>query len=332
MSSRVESVVCLAPRLLGPVPQTLAHALGDSPMPNLEWLLSRGQPMQIRGSGSEGLLAERFPFLPPVGPLVAAAHAREVKPYCYRAAPIHLRADRDRLLVFAGDDCALTEDAAESICHDVNALFKDDGLHLGYFSGEWLLSFDTPPGPDLPPLSAVAGRYLDTVIPMDQSAQRWRQLLNELQMFLHAHPVNQARESAGLIAVNGLWAWGGGRCDLPDPQITPADQWLFTGDHALAQGANARIGLPDQSPIGRVWIADAAERALMSGDAGAWLAAVQTFEDDEAAALRALCETGRSALELHVGEGMAWAFSGVSRWRFWRRRRPLRSSIQGVKE
>ena len=39
---------------------------------------------------------------------------------------------------------------------------------------------------------------------------QWRKLLNEAQILLHAHPINQARESRGQPRVNSLWPWGGG--------------------------------------------------------------------------------------------------------------------------
>jgi hypothetical protein len=39
----------------------------------------------------------------------------------------------------------------------------------------------------------------------------WRHAINEAQMVLHAHPVNQARQAAGQPVVNSLWPWGGGR-------------------------------------------------------------------------------------------------------------------------
>jgi len=36
---------------------------------------------------------------------------------------------------------------------------------------------------------------------------RFRAQLNELQMQLHDHPLNQAREARGELPVNSLWLW-----------------------------------------------------------------------------------------------------------------------------
>src|SRR5205814_619298 len=36
-------------------------------------------------------------------------------------------------------------------------------------------------------------------------------ILNEAQMVLHAHPVNEAREARGEPPINSVWLWGAGR-------------------------------------------------------------------------------------------------------------------------
>ena len=45
-------------------------------------------------------------------------------------------------------------------------------------------------------------------------------LLNEIQMFMHQHPVNQQRIQRGTLPINSLWFWGGGRrCRPPDSNL-----------------------------------------------------------------------------------------------------------------
>lgn len=327
MPSSLQHIVCLAPRLLGPVPATLAQALGNTPTPHLEWLLSRGQRIACAGKGSEGLLAERFPALPGVGGILATAHGLGPDSICYRAAPVHLRADRDRLLLFAGVETVLSAEEAGAICADVNALFAEDGLTLRYIDGEWLLLAASPPGPDLPALSEVAGRYLDTVIPMGSASQRWRQLLNEMQMLLHAHPVNQAREAAGLLPVNGLWVWAGGR-QAEVAALSALHTWEFMGDSTLIKALGSLVEDPASRLPQSLSLFESAELALMSGDAGGWLAALEAFENNEAAALVRQCKAGQASVELRVGPGMGWHLGHGARWRFWCRARPLRDQIK----
>lgn len=254
----------------------------------------------------------------------------------YRAAPVHLRPDRDRLLLFAGDALSLSEAESTAICRDFNRTFLDDGLELGCRGGEWILQADAAPGPDLPVLSAVAGRYLDTVIPDDAASRPWRRLLNEAQMFLFDHPVNRAREDRGEPAVNGLWFWSGG--EALQGAVGSAVGRII-GDDPLA-GAMARtLGVsliaPDQADPGAphdthqtviVWTD--AERALLGGDVEAWLASLQRFEATWAPWLRDLATQTGGPVMLSTGSGRDFVLGPGARRRFWRRIHALSEWIE----
>ena len=49
-----------------------------------------------------------------------------------------------------------------------------------------------------------------------------RMLLNEVQVLLHQHPLNAARQTRGLPPVNSVWFWGAGRLPAPGPSPTAA--------------------------------------------------------------------------------------------------------------
>lgn len=332
MAGRGE-LICLAPGLLGPVPATLADALPSvGPFPVLEALLGRSGRHAASRSDGEGLLRSLAEPAPSVGDLLAAEFDIQGDRVCYRAAPTHLRPDRDRLLLFAGDTLNPPADEAETICRDFNHLFSEDGLSLQVRGGEWLLIADSAPGPDLPPLSTVAGRYLDTVIPNDAAARPWRKLLNEVQMFLHDHPANTARQSRGELPINGLWFWGGG--SRSDGRLTLPVRNIH-GDDPIARGL-ARSGsdvqyerdvppamsLAEGGPRAFVWTA--AERALLGGDAEAWLGALQRFESGYAGILRDLVFEHGGRVELRCANGWTHRITPVDRWRLWRRPKPLR--------
>ena len=148
-------------------------------------------------------------------------------------------------------------------------------------------------------------------------------------MLLHAHPVNQAREAAGLLVANGLWAWGGGEIKAELSRSSATERLAFEGDSPLVAGANAWCRTTNRESVDQtVWLYDAAERALMQGDAGAWLAAIESFEENAAKQWVEKLKTSNATVELRVGEGMAWQVDSYSRWRFWRRSQPLRDLIQ----
>jgi len=322
---------CLAPALLGPVPSTLADATASAgPFELLEYLLGRARRHTAEPADGETLIRHRVVGAPPPGALLASAFDIAPERSVYRAAPVHLRADRDRLLLFAGDGLDLTETESASICADFNRLFGADGLALARHNGEWLLSAEKPPGPSLPALRSVAGQYLDTVIPNDSESRPWRQLLNEAQMFLFDHPVNTAREARGELTANGLWFWGGGRAE-PTPPTGPVD-WIIADDPfagavagalqvpVSAPGAVTRAELAAASRPVIVW--SDAERALLGGDVHGWLAALQAFEQGWAPRLRDLAITHGRRVVLDTGAGTFVIDRGARR-RFWRRHRPL---------
>ena len=327
----------LAPALLGPVPKTLAEATASAgPFPALEYVLGKSRCRPVAAADGEALIRGIAGGDAAPGALLARGFGVAPGRIGYRAAPAHLRPDRDRLLLFAGDAACPSAAEAASICDDFNRAFADDGLELQTRDGAWLLVTEAAPGPDLPSLSRVAGRYLDTVIPDDTATRPWRKLLNEAQMFLYDHPVNVARSAQGELPVNGLWFWGGG--EVPEGSITGDGTWIISDD-PLALGVGRALDAPVSAPgdVDQQMLACAdaavivwtdAERALLGGDVEGWLAALQRFEATWAPMLRDLAlESGRE-IDLQVGGGHGFTLGPGARRRFWRRIRPLTDWIE----
>jgi len=78
----------------------------------------------------------------------------------------------------------------------------------------------------------AAGRDIRDYLPTGTAAEQWRRLLNEIQMLLHDHPVNMAREEQGQPAVNSLWFSGAGQLP-PSPKTSLG---TVVADHPLAKG------------------------------------------------------------------------------------------------
>lgn len=205
---------------------------------------------------------------------------------CGWLTPVHWQAGRDTVtalppaLLNLPDADALTLLAAlQTLC-----------------DGDWRLEADTPlrwrlfhPSlADLPTaaLERAAGRNVDPWLGAPPAARPWRRLQAEMQMLLHTHPVNAAREAAGLPAVNSVWLHGTG-APLP-ARPTPHLQL----SHALTAPA-------------------------LAADAEAWRAAWAALDAGPIAALppdAALTLCGEaSAVTLTPGPRRAW----------WQRLRPL---------
>ncbi len=79
---------------------------------------------------------------------------------------------------------------------------------------------------------AIDQRQPNDYMPTGEGADAYRRLSSEIEMALHEHEVNVARESQGLQPVNGLWIWGGGHAPEQNTEACPplfADDPLLTG-------------------------------------------------------------------------------------------------------
>jgi hypothetical protein len=230
----------LVPELIWPEPAD-RRVLEVLAAPGLEWVLARARaersdsrPFEMVLAASFGLTAPPFGALRLLGEGVEAARSG----HWLCADPVHLRFHHERIILADAGAFALDNDEAQSIVEALNVEFSDVGHFLAASGGRWYLRLNVAVDHPVEPISAVAGRLVDgerrgSALPLT----RW---LNEVQMFLHRHPLNERREAAGQPAINSLWLWGGGV--LP-AGIAPAFSAVFT-DNPLAAGLARTAGIP----------------------------------------------------------------------------------------
>jgi hypothetical protein len=334
-------VQLICPGLLGPAD------LGGAPLPStpaLDRVLMRARVERTGPRDPLESLAEAFGLVPapgadlPSASLCLAAQGLAPEPgVCwFHADPVHLRADRDRLLLFAGPALEVRPVEAESLAAAFNAHFAGDGLHLicpGPLA--WYLRVDHTPRLRTSPLHRVVGRPLDAYLPTGPDAQAWVRWQNEAQMLFFSHPVNQERERQGRPALSGVWTWGGGV--LPavtgGPALTLADHPLGVG-LAWAGGGRA-LGLDAwgqaMAPSGEVdsllvfW-----ERLwwpALEGDLGAWAGALGELEVLVADLTQALSAGRIRSLLLDDGDRHRFTLTRAGLRCLWRRRGALRDWI-----
>ncbi|HEY1399112.1 hypothetical protein [Roseateles sp.] len=84
-----------------------------------------------------------------------------------------------------------------------------EGWRTAWLStGEWAIAHDELDGLEAASADRVLNRGVETWYPR---ARRLRTLLNEAQMLLHDHPLNQAREQRNRRPLNAVWIGGGAR-------------------------------------------------------------------------------------------------------------------------
>ncbi len=296
------------------VPGLLAPWPGEEPppLPALETLLARGRRRR-GGDGFEAVLFELFEVPPEargaaawrwLGRTGAAPGGGVVQ-----AHPVHYRADRDRLLLFALPP--LPEDEAAALADTFNQHFGDRALAL-HPGAPWLVQ-----GPQLKdtrfvPLSEVDGRPLDGALPEGAGGPFWQGVLNETQMLFFDHPVNQARQARGELEVNGLWF------DHPGSRLAErtAPLGIEAEEDDLAAGLAARAG--EGPPRGRLYCDTRIATARLRQDPHAWRRALLALEERVAT-----WQQASEPLVLHPCDGRSFLWTPAARRRFWRRRRPL---------
>lgn len=343
----------LVPDLIWPEPGD-QNTLGHLPLPGFEWLAARANFRRQPATPVETALASQFGLTTPaLGALRLLGEddsEAAVSGHWLCADPVHLRFHHERIVLADAGAFSLGDDEAREIADALNGEFADIGtLHVAT-ARRWYLRLN-PAGSAYAgacahvaePLSAVAGRRVDSDLSADDATlTRW---LNEVQMFLHGHPVNTRREQAGLPVVNSLWLWGGGHLTRPAPGAFTA-VW---SDHPLAVGlaraggtpahprpdslaALLRLASPGSAPL---VVLDTLLPPVLYEDSDAWRAAWLDLDRQWFTPLRRAL--GQPLRELNIvaptiyGE-LHWSLRGIDRWKFWRRSRPLATLAQELAE
>ena len=311
----------------------LFAAPGGVRLPSLELLLARGRCTSADAETVEEWLREAFELGD--APLAAGAltllgaNGEPGTHTWLRADPVHLRLMRDRLVLAPAPALDLKEADAQALCEALNHHFGAR-LSVQVIDAErWVATTtDGDVSVDAQPPLALAGRDVSVALPTATSA-----LLNEAQMVLHAHPLNEARE----IPVNSVWFWGAG----PAPSI-PTKRWQsVTADDPLVLGLGRAAGVRHKTlpTSAAAWLDRAPEegRHLLMLDAlrvplaleqtGEYQAALARLERDWFAPLLDALRDGRiGMITLHVpdaAESLAYETIRSDLRRFWRRPRSL---------
>jgi len=302
--------------------------------------------------GQEDWLQKAFGL--PAGTPIAAcsALADAALSARWRLDPVNLHIGRDHLVLTDPARLALGADDARALAASIAGLFQDEGMTLLAAHPErWYLQ-ETEPSRGLRlqtrSMLAALGRSIDGWQPTGDDARRWRRIVNEVQMSWYRHPVNERRESEGLMPVNSLWIEG--PCPDLDTRGTGAQipaqtasvtlsQWSAAGRIAARRGAtvpvagDAKARLSIDLSIGpntpcietsmALTIDDRLFEALCAGDPQRWMQAWQSLDEAYFVPMsRAQVPWQRGATLVLAGDGLWRELSiGARRpWCFWQHR------------
>jgi len=313
-----------------------AEVCADLRLPALESLLRRGQSEILAPVELEDLLCEMF-GLPcrddaPIAPISAAFDGLGAG--CWlRADPVHLRLQRDQMLLLANSEISAEE--AGQMCASLNEYFAGQGMEFfAPHPQRWYVRLDSLPDIRTRPISQVIGGDVRRALPTGADAAHWHRVFNEIQMLLFAHPFNELRDERGVLTINSVWLWGTGHSENVSLQKNYSNA---SSDEVLVEMLATAAGVPfsawtghwrDTEDDGRqllVWTG--LRSALQSGDLAAWRTALQDFESGFAQPLWQALRDGKIA-RLHLDILSADGIRRVTltrgdAWSFWRRTRLL---------
>ena len=237
-------------------------------MPALELLLARGRRALDERRSYEQWIGEACGLgeddALPAGALTLLAEGGAPGDAVWmRADPVHLRLGRTDLTVVPAAAFALDSQEAASLAETLNVHFATEFELHPVRAKHWCMRIDAAPRLSTRPTAEVAGGDVDTNLPQGEDAKHWHALMNEIQMLLHRHPVNEARQARGVQEVNSVWFWGAGKL-----QGKVADfRWRsVTADDPLARGLALHAGRSAQlHASAQAWLAQHPRRPSSGG-------------------------------------------------------------------
>lgn len=235
------------------------------------------------------------------------------------ADPVYLEPRLDHLCLHAQDaESVPAVDLRPLFDHLQATLAGSEGYGFARLGTCGYLRADTPIATaDVPPY-VVHQDMPNEHMPAGEEAGAYRNLVSEVEMSLHDHPVNERRVAEGRQPINCLWLWGGGFA--PEQETVPHPP-LFANDPLLVGHWLSKTGAVADWPED---IPSCAEASVAG-----FVAVVPERDDPEVLErclgdLRELQRSGRiSRLTLMFRDGIEAYVEPGHRRRFWRRRSEL---------
>jgi hypothetical protein len=202
---------------LYPARQSLDAQAALPRLPSLERWLARGQVQALAADWRHWLLARHAPGWQAAGLAAVAAvagttrAAQAARPgqAWWLATPVHFVAGIDTLRLHPSGLLLLSLPEQHALAGDFARVFAGSGWSLVPSGRRDLLLL----GPAAGALTCDPARWLGADpsggLPAGPGAAPLKRLGAELEMWLHEHPVNQARAARGQLVATALWLWGG---------------------------------------------------------------------------------------------------------------------------
>lgn len=127
------------------------------------------------------------------------------------ATPLHAALGLTDLTPLDPALISLSEQESSALCEAADQHLSVDGVRLTFVDiNTWLVTCDNEISVLTERPDWLIGEPMRPNLPRGKDARIVERWMNELQMVLHAHPVNAARQERGLPPINVVWLWGFG--------------------------------------------------------------------------------------------------------------------------
>ena len=331
-SSELQLVV---PGICGPLADT--HSLSSSPAIN-RWVKTLSQSRSQSSAENENdAIAEILDLkikgdFPSAALTLLANDLYDAEMFYMHADPVHLQADMDHAVLTSSVDLDIKPEESAALCDALNNHFHQDGLtFFALNKDQWFVSSKDKINMKTTSLVEATGRNINFILPAGEDATRWKQLLTEAQMLMHAHELNVVREDAGLFNINSLWFHGSGeltglagdavdticsqndmlkglathiQCefiDVPDTVDAYAD-YFFSREH----GAKSVLELSQL------------EHLVNYTDVSLWMAGLEALLEQWVYPLLKIMNKNNITVTLYPCDGKRYQFSKYDGLKFWR--------------
>lgn len=324
---------------------SLPEIYHELPTPSLQILLAKSLKTKEPAQGTESWLCNTFNIIKqqnwPIAPITLNAEPlldiSVGTGYWLRADPVHLRIEQNHILLADSQVLDISIKESQQLADILNQHFAKQELEFLLLSHDrWYIRLLKAPDIKTSELSQVTGKNINNFLPSGGDSIFWHNIFNEIQMLLHDHPFNQARQARNELAVNSVWFWGGGT--MPT-SIASNYQRIWCDDflsRAIALASNTQLEkLPLDAkawqyaavPGNHLIVLDTLRRRAQYNDAYGWREDLKRLEENWFSPLYDAVQEGKiNKLTLttqNVNSTRNFTISRKDLWKFWCVTEPL---------
>ena len=245
------------------------------------------------------------------------------------ASPVWQQMGMNTASQIPAEHLPLTHSEATIWCNELNQFYHGEYLFTPIRPDLWTLALPSPPTWHAASILDLASQLDGSQSASGSDIRPWLALSTELQMWLHNHPRNAARQQNQLPPINGIWLWNA-------PAATDFQAAALIGSNSAwaAHSSQATTGQPEnyaawqrtcaqrQIPFAHTRVfADDFLPSQQTGDIWAYQAQLAAWEQNWFEPLRQDLFSGCLKGLRIVCEQAQCTVNSQPQWAFWKRKR-----------